>query len=272
MKELVRCIIVSHRRAGKVLSHKRVANCWLCCEESQVPAYVAAHPEFEDRVMPHPDGLDLLETRQWLVDNAPENRFEIDDDALGIYRIYRRPGSWKKAMMSRDLAYELIQSTAYLTKELGAFLFGFSSHAHPLTYNGLRPFGFGGYTPGGAVGSLDGLKFHYPTAKEDPDHASAMGLDYWTCLINAQNHRYAFYDRRFAFGFAGTYVSAGGTAVERGKRFGPDGDDPEVAATKFLQRMFGTDVIKSVVDEAGTSLTKHKRNAGRRRLEMPYKV
>ena len=221
-KELVKVICPTHKRAGKVKTHKRIANLTLTCEERQVPAYTAAYPDVP--IEPHPDDLDLMQTWQWVMDKWP-GHFWIDDDLLGIYRVYRRPGAWKRAVLSPDRAYELIQRTAETAERLGAYLFGWGKHAHPLTFNGLKPFRLGGYSPGGAYGLLPGHKIY---ASDDP--AIAMASDHWLCLLNAYHHRYAWYDCRFAAGFDATYIGVGGASEERGKLV--DGEPAEVTSTR----------------------------------------
>ena len=147
-------IILSHRRAGTVRTHRHVACCRLAVAEWQAEAYAAKHPQLPQIV--HPDRVvGLPAKRQWLLERQGD-QMQLDDDCIGIFRIYRRKGSWKKGMLGPERAYELIQQTGETARSLGAFLFGFDSHAHPLTYDALRPFRFGGYSPGGAIGLLAG--------------------------------------------------------------------------------------------------------------------
>jgi hypothetical protein len=268
VKEVIRPIVVTHGRAGRVTAHKHIANLWLCCPEGQVDAYVDAHPEFEDRVDPYPDELagNLLKVRKWTY--KFDSAFEVDDDLIGMYRVYRRPAAWKKATLSPERAYEQIQATAVLADQLGAQLFGYAAHANPVTFNGLRPFKFGGYGPGGATGALPGYKGFLPD-----DERVAVGLDHWHKLINACFHRYCLYDLRFACAFKDTYVGVGGTAAERGKKAFEGGKDLEEQATDFLIEMFGNDVVqRSDTTYNPSGVTKKMKNSGRRRIVLPYKV
>ena len=182
---------------------------------------------------------------------------QLDDDCIGLYRIYRPQGSWKKSVVGPERTYELLQATADRARSLGAYLFGWGSHAKPLTYNGLKPFRFGGYSPGGAIGLLEGAKVWWPT-----DTTLGDGDDYWVCLLNAHVHRYAFYDRRFSFAFRNTYTGAGGLSEFR---VGDSGrDDLEHKLLAYLQRAFGKDVI--VRNYQGPSyVTKKALNPGKRR-------
>jgi hypothetical protein len=257
---VVRCLILSHKRAGRVATHKRVANCELAVAESQAEEYANAYPELPLIVHPELDGLPAK--RQWLLEHVEGDQCQLDDDMLGFYRVYRRPRSWKRAVLGPERAWELVQRTAETARELGAFLFGWGKHAHPMSAHLLRPFKLGGYSPGGAMGILAGSKLWFPAETTLPLD------DYWVCLLNAYHHRFAFYDGRFAAGFAGTYSSAGGMAEYRA----PDGDgvEPEVAATQYLRRFFGDAVRDSRY--GARNITRRERNPGRRQIVTPYRV
>jgi hypothetical protein len=146
---------------------------------------------------------------------------------------------------------------------MGAYLYGFGSHANPITYNPFNPFKFGGYTPGGATGHLREDKLFYPST------TLPVG-DYWICLLNAYYHRYAFYDLRYAFAFKQTYTGAGGMAEFRFNATSDVTDDPEIEATRWLRRKFGKCIQVKHVDPRGP--TKHNRNRGARTIVLPYKV
>ena len=254
-------IILSHKRAGKVTTHEHIAGAKLCIPESQAADYLEAYPKVEQLV--HPDKVvGLWAKRQWVKEQLGDH-VQMDDDMVCIFRLYRPAGrsstSWKKVSLSPDRASELIDVTADRARRLGAFLFGFGQHAHPLTFAALKPFRFGGYTPGGLLGIMEGAKYFWPTNLSLPD-----GDDYWVCLLNAHFHRFAFFDRRFAAGFRGTFVAAGGLA-----EFRYDGDWDEV--TKHLQRSFGSDVI-APSNQGPDKATKRIRNRGRRSITMPYQI
>lgn len=256
-------IILSHKRAGDVTTHKYVSNCKICIPESQVDEYTKAHPELEQIV--HPDTVvGLWAKRQWVKERYGDH-VQLDDDSIGIYRVYRPLRSWKKSVMGPDRAYELLQMSADRARKLGAFLFGWGQHAHPLTYNGLKPFRFGGYTPGGALGILSGAKFWWPT-----DTSLGDGCDYWVCLLNAHYHRYSFFDRRFTFAFRGTYSRGGGLNEFRaGVEGGTEAVEMEVL--RYLQRSFGRDVV--VRNFGGPNAVTHRiKNPARRQIVLPYKA
>jgi len=254
-------LILSHKRAGKVTTHEHVAGAKLVVPESQAAEYAEHYPKVE--LVVHPDSVvGLWAKRQWCKERYGDH-VQMDDDMVCIFRLYRPAGrsstSWKKVALSAERAAELCDVTADRCRRLGAYLWGFGQHAHPLTYAALKPFRFGGYTPGGLLGIMEGAQYFWPTNLALPD-----GDDYWVCLLNAHFHRFAFFDRRFAAGFRGTFVAAGGLS-----EFRYDGDWE--AVTRTLQENFGSEVVARS-NQGPDRATKRIRNRGRRQITMPYNV
>lgn len=251
----IQVIIVSHKRAGRVTTPRYVANAKVCVPASQAADYARYHAKTD--LLVHPDSVvGLPAKRQWVYQTLGDV-FMLDDDCIGLYRIYREERSKGRGQMcSAERAYELIQLAGETARKLGAYLFGFGSHAHPMTYNQFRPFKFGGYTPGGAMGLLKGSKLWFPTDVTLPID------DYWICLLNAFYHRYAWYDCRFAFGFKDTYRGSGGMAEYR---IG----ETERTATQYLIQHFGSAVQKKDIRGGAT---KRSRNEWARRIVLPYRV
>ncbi|MCZ7635716.1 MAG: hypothetical protein M5U12_06540 [Verrucomicrobia bacterium] len=52
------------------------------------------------------------------------------------------------AIAPPEVAAVVIQNAADTARQLGAYFFGFASHANPLTYREHRPFRFGGVLAG----------------------------------------------------------------------------------------------------------------------------
>ena len=260
---VVKPIILSHKRAGIVSTHKHVANCTICIEDSQADEYAKAHPGLPQLV--HPDDVKgLWAKRQWVKERMGDH-VQLDDDSIGVFRVYRPQRGWKKSVMGPHRAYDLLQMSGDRARKLGAKLFGFGQHAHPLTYNGLKPFRFGGYTPGGCLGMLEGAEFFWPT-----DNTLGDGCDYWVCLLNAHFHRYAFFDRRFTFAFRGTYSGGGGLNEFRaGAEGGAEGQHFEVL--RYLQTAFGKDVVVRNFGGPGV-VTQRIKNPARRTIRLPYRV
>ena len=158
-------LILSHKRAGKVTTHEHVAGCKLCVPRSQAEEYHEAYPKLE--LVVHPDEVvGLWAKRQWIKERFGDH-VQMDDDMVCIFRLYRPAGrqgrSWKKVALSPERAAELCDVTADRARRLGAYLWGFGQHAHPLTFGALKPFRFGGYTPGGLLGIMEGAKYFWPT-------------------------------------------------------------------------------------------------------------
>lgn len=257
----VQPIIVSHKRAGQVTTHKFIAGCTVCVPESQADDYERLHPDLPRLV--HPDSVvGLWAKRQWIKERVGDH-MQFDDDGIGIYRIYRSLGGWRKSVMSPDRAYDLIQRTGERCRAFGAYFFGFAPHAHPMTYDGLKPFRFGGYIAGGNLGFLEGCKVWWPT-----DVSFGDGCDQWACLLNAYYHRYSFSDRRFAFAARQTYIGGGGLNEFRAGRV----EQEQLAVLAYLQEHFGHRVIVRNYDEPDGIATKYLYNPVRRRIITPYRV
>lgn len=255
----VTTVILSHKRAGRVTTHRYVSGAQLCVPESQADQYAKFHPA--DRLLVHPDSVvGLCAKRQWLYKQVG-NVMMLDDDSTGLYRLYYPRGgatsNRRRFRCSAERAADIIQATARTAKALGAYLFGFASHCNPLTYYPTRPFVFGGYTPGGSVGLLEGADLWWP------DDCVLPVDDWWICLLNTYKHRYAFYDRRFAWAFRLTYRGQGGMA-----EFRHEGAERE--ATEYLVRYFGGDIV--VPKHTPPSVTRRKFNPSPRRIRLPWRT
>lgn len=236
-----------------------MANALICVPASQKAEYARFHPP--EVLVTHPDSVvGLCAKRQWAYDRWGDV-FQLDDDSFGLFRIYRPAGKRievRPEITSPRRAWELIQLAGHTARQTGAHLFGFASHAHPLTYNQFRPFKRGGYSPGGAMGLLRGSRLFWPQSTAPID-------DDWICLLNAFHHRYAWYDGRFAFGFRETYRGAGGMSEFRARPGSTEKD-----ATVYLVRAFGEAVVPK--KPRGSGATKRQRNEWARRIELPYRT
>lgn len=250
-------ICPSHKRAGRVITHKSVADVKLCIPEVQWSDYREHHSA--SVLIVHPDAISGISTkRQWIVQQFP-SVFMLDDDVLQMTRIWRPAGDkTTKVTLRPEEARDLIFSTAETCRELGAFLFGFNSHCAPMTYNGFKPFRFGGYTPGGAFGLLAGHGLHFPSTNLPCE-------DWWICLLNAFVNRYSWFDCRFAFGFKDTYTGIGGCAEIRS-------GDGEKLAYDYLKRHFGKAVQpKTANTSKNRQTTKRELNPAARSMHIPWK-
>jgi len=252
-------VILSHKRAGRVTTHEHVKGAKVCVPEGQAEDYARFHAP--ETLLVHPDTVvGLCAKRQWVCERCGDVMM-LDDDSNGLYRLYRpRDATIYRARRTRcspTRAAEIVQAVAETARRLGAFLFGFGAHCNPVTYYPGRPFSFGGYTPGGSVGVLAGSKLWWP------EDCTLPVDDWWVCLLNAYYHRYAYYDRRFAWSFAETYRRQGGMA-----EFRHQGAEEE--ATAYLIRHFGGEVV--VHKWTPTSVTRREFNTSPRRIQLPWRA
>jgi hypothetical protein len=164
------------------------------------------------------------------------------------------------------MAYDLIQHCGNTARQMGTPLFGFSKHKNPIAYSGLLPFKLGVHLTG-QIGILKWGRLFIPVGEGAGDDASLVE-DYWLTLLNMYRHRYMWLDLRFSFSSLDDYVNPGGCAEFRGQR--PDGSWPAELATEFLQKNFGSDVVRSTKLPKNNVLTKQDKNIGRREIISPY--
>lgn len=68
MKELVKIVIPTYKRAGKVTTHKVVANCSLVVREEEYEAYRKAYPDMEIFKIPKGEIQNgIADTREWIM-------------------------------------------------------------------------------------------------------------------------------------------------------------------------------------------------------------
>jgi hypothetical protein len=205
MKEIVKLIILSHKRAGNVDTLSIVSNCSLCVPESQANDYSRFYPDVE--LIIHPDSVKGLSAKvKWVYERYP-NCVQLDDDLNACRRTFvDKTFDEGFAVKDKDLVYDIIQSTAFTAKELGCVYFGFSNTARPLDYSPMKPYYLTGHGVGGSHGFFEGYKMVLP---DD----CVSGVDYFLSASNAYFHRNCFINRRYAFtSKEGTFESTGGMA------------------------------------------------------------
>lgn len=231
MKELVKLIIVSHKRA-QICSEKSAlafSKAAICVETSQVEEYRKWNPDAE--IIEHPDNVVGLSAKyKWLGENFTDFAI-IGDDIDFLRRNYLMDMKNKASRLTGDEAYEIIQTTAYTAKALGVKLFAFSKESNPLTYSGHKPFRLSGIASGGVLGILDGMQTDKLTDR------CVSGLDYFLSGLNAHFNRMVFIDERyFTQCKEGTFVSKGGMAAFRNI-------DTEKNDYKYLKELFGDAIV-----------------------------
>lgn len=252
MKELAKCIIVSHKRA-KIVSEKSAkafANSAICVEKSQVDEYKHYNPDSE--IIEHPDEVVGLSAKyKWLGQNF-KNFAIIGDDIDYLRRTYL--GDYREgAIVSPEDAYEIIQATAYTAQQLGCKLWSFSKESNPLTYSGHRPFRVTGIASGGVVGILEGMQ------TDKLSDRCTSGLDYFLSGLNAYYNRMVWVDERyFTHCKEGTFVSQGGMAEFRNI-------ESERKDYVYLKELFGDSIVK----KTNSNLRKHK-HPYEKTLKIPF--
>lgn len=199
-------IIVSHKRADKVTTHRYINDVVICVPESQKLEY----EKYNDcEIISHPDSVvGLSPKRQWIIDNF-KNVFQLDDDIVGANRVYIPAKYSRKGMLSPQEISDWIDDLEQMCNEIGVKLFGFNRTSNPAGYSGDKPISFNKYITGGAFGLLEGHGLHFP------DFPYFVGEDYWINALNAHINRKSLIDQRVAFSFVETEANVGGVADYR---------------------------------------------------------
>ena len=248
--ELVKLVIVSHKRAETIKSHKSFANAVVCIPESQEADYRRYNPSLN--IYTHPDTVKGLAAKYIWCYKEFGNVALIGDDIDFLRRNWVADAKDKKSRIDPETAYEIIQSTAYTAKQMGAKLFAFSKESNPVAYSGQRPFKVSGLASGGVIGLLDGFKMELTTD-------CVAGLDYFLSGLNAYYHRYLFVDERyFTQCKEGTFVSRGGMAEFRTM-------ETEEKDLLMLRNLFGDAII--IKKNANLRRLKHKFD---KTLKIPF--
>lgn len=262
--EIVKVVVPSFKRANNVLTTKNVANCALVVPERQVADYEKHNPGIE--VIGHPDDCyGINQARQWIYDNYP-NVMMLDDDINNVSvmlepPLYERaayPDSRATDKLTPQEAYDAIQSLAFLAKQMGCYLFGFTSAVNPRDVRPQSPFTINGYVKGTTMGMLEGSKLHFPM-----EEAGRTCEDHYVTLLNAYHHRYGIVDNRFTFRHTGTFKTVGGCSDYRTS-------DSEQYAYRLLRKKFGNAVQlkgQGITNDGKVRKTSHQYE---RVISIPY--
>jgi hypothetical protein len=197
-------VVPTHKRAGRVRTFEAVSDLILCVAKKQESEYRKAYPEAKIEV--HPDKVvGLAPKRNWMLSHFGDH-FSLDDDVTEMRRIYDPDAPPR---MTAEEAYEAVQATAHIAREVGAKLWGFSNYPMTYTFDVFKPFRTVGYVNGMAMGIFADSQIRFP---EDP---AFMGSDYYVSGLNAFHHRYIWLDTRFAFAQHGTFRNLGGQSEYR---------------------------------------------------------
>jgi len=251
MKELVKCVIMSHKRADRVETSKAVANTSICVPEAQAADYERHNPKME--IIAHPDTVIGLSAKfRWLYERYKNVAF-FDDDIFTINRMWITNKDKETMNLEPDIAYEVVQNIAQVSKDLGVKLFGFGKIPNPVAYSGHQPFSVSGFVAGGMMGFLEGWKM------EIPDKCIAAADFYLSC-INAFYFRKTFVDNRyFTACKEGTFKSTGGMSDFRTV-------ETEKEDLLFLRESFG----QVIVMKKPSGLRKKMQHQYEHTLKLPF--
>ena len=200
MKELVKCVIASHKRPDACETADNISHTAICIPQSQAADYKVNYPNSE--ILAHPDDVIGLTAKfKWIYGQFP-NVVIMDDDLW----LARKWGDSKTtARVDPDTAYEIIQADAYVAKQLGAKLFGYSKDKNPVTYTGHEPFRLSGFVIGGIMGFLEGFPM------EEMNSRIISNVDFYISCLNAFYFRYAFVNEMYCHpSKEGNFKSRGG--------------------------------------------------------------
>ncbi len=202
MTELVKVVILSHKRWNKVDTLKTVSNASLCVAESQAELYRQNYPDVE--IIVHPDSVKGLSAKiRWTYQKF-KNVVMLDDDLSGMVRNYVDSSFGIPFKVEPDTVYDILQHNAAMAKELGVKFYGFGSCPRPLDYNSMAPFKLTGFVMGGSFGFLDGFNMVLP------DECVAA-CDSFLSAVSLFYHRYHLIDTRYSFkSKEATFKSVGG--------------------------------------------------------------
>lgn len=202
MSELVKCIIASHKRPKGCVTAKNIANTSICVPDSQAKDYAKNYPNSE--IIAHPDSVVGLSSKFRWIHNKFKNVAIMDDDIF-LRRMWIEPKDLLGANVDPETAYDIIQQTAQVAKDMGVLLFGYGKEPVPVAYSGHEPFRLSGFVIGGVMGFFEGFQMN-----ELPDKCVAA-TDFFISCLNAYHNRFTFIDNRyFTASKEGTFHSVGG--------------------------------------------------------------
>ena len=251
MSDKIKIICPSKGRSNNVRTLRLIPNLTLVVPEGEVEAYRANYPDVEVLGTPkHVRGI--TPTRQWILETFKDTDvFMIDDDVTHVRRNFAFGKDDPTTIEDVEVIEEIINQTAFITKEIGAKVFSFSKIRNPLEYNAFEPIVHTGYMNASFCGFIKGHGLEYDlNLTEGEDH-------YMSCLC-IYKHRYCLIDNRYSFVTDGNFTAIGGCNDYRTR-------ESMIKNTLYLRKKFG-DVI---VYKEPTKL-KQNVNIGERSLKFPY--
>ena len=273
MKELVKVVIPSYKRAGRVTTLKAVSNCCLVVREEEYDEYLKHYPDTEIITIPEGEIENgIADTREWIMRNVNNgNVFFLDDDIGKFMRAYNpdhyasirfeNPDIIQDNEVDPDIIYEVIQADAHLAKQMGVYLFGFTVAGNPRDCPPQSPFKFNAIFSGGAFGVLrgeEGCKISLPYH----ERGVALCEDYYLVLINAFFHRKCLVDFRFLENST-TFRNTGGLSEYRST-------EGEKEAYLYLKKKFGNAIKRKPQGYTNDGKPRKASSPYERVLNLPF--
>jgi hypothetical protein len=251
----VKIYIPSHKRAATITTHQLVPSAIVCVPESQRAEYEAAGCM---HVHTHPDSIRGLTPKlNWMLATlaTDEPTVFLDDDLDYLCRCFTSASEASDRKVTEvAVIFEIIQQTASLAAEAGAFFFGWESSISTIRYySGLDPFKFTGFINGCAMGFIPGHGLRF-------DESVVAKNDYDICALNAFRHRICLKDSRYAFCQRETFTGSGGQSFFRNS-------ETEQRDIAILRRKYG-EVI--VVGKQGGTRKRDYAGVQKVTLKLPY--
>lgn len=245
----IKIVCPSKGRSKNVMTLRLIPSLVLVVPESEVSAYKETYPNVEVYGTPsHVRGI--TPTRQWILDTFGEV-FMIDDDVSTLRRNFAFGKDDPNTIDDPDMVLDIINSTANISRQIGAKVFSFSKIRNPLEYNSFQPIIHTGYMNASFCGFLDGHGLEY-------DLNLSEGEDHYISCLNMYKNRYCLIDNRYSFITDGNFKAIGGCNDYRTR-------DSMIKNTLYLREKFG----EAIVYKAPTKL-KQNVNLGERSLKFPY--
>ena len=242
----IKVVIPSHLRATRVMSKTLVTDPILCVAESERDLYRKHNPDVE--IVTHTEhGLGHI--RQWIYERFGDV-FSLDDDCTEVAAV----GLEKRGTLSPVQVRKVIENSAEITKELGAYMFGFALLSDPRMYHWWTPIVATGWITGSAHGVLAGSKIRYWLPGVN---LHGVNEDILASCLNAYYHRIAYIDRRYAFHTPVCSKCTGGLAEVRT-------NEAEEKSFLELKKLFGTAIERKGYRRGG------RNNIGKFLLRLPY--
>lgn len=202
----------------------------------------------ECEVIETPKGIrGITATRQWCIDKWGE-LFFIDDDVIKVVKNFTDNSD----ECTPEEVSSLIEKDAWISREIGAKIFGYKSIRNPLEFHGKRLYFNTGYWNHSFVGFLKGHNIKF-------DLSFSEAEDYFVSCMNVYKNRYGLLSAMYAFHTKDNFKKDGGCSSYRTEK-------EMLRNTKRLIDLFGSDVVKY------KRVTKTKKNIyeGERNVTFPF--